>query len=93
MPCDFYDLQDTGHRDTPALQVIRNWCNNYRVKEPRSLVDTQGTIEDGISFIPNVVELTNLLAETKEKCLGDTKEHDTEVSRLNGLVFYGQVLQ
>lgn len=57
------------------------------------MVDAQALSEDVKSSIMNVAELTDQLAVTKESCSSQTKEHETEVTRLNSLVSQKMLFQ
>lgn len=92
MTWSFHGLRDSGRRGTLALQAIFDLCTKYNLNEPVSLVEAQTNIEDGISTIPRVAELTDQLAEPKKICLTH-EEHDTEVPLLNNLASQQTILQ
>lgn len=83
MVYDFHNLQDSDRHGTPALQTVRDLCTKYNFQEPADLAGGQAILEDGISFISRVVDLTDQLAKTKKTCSTYKKEQEIYSARLN----------
>lgn len=68
MTWDPHGLRNSGHWGTLMILATQDLWSNHNVEEPTHLVLAHAIIEDGLSFINRVIELTYQLCETKMTC-------------------------
>lgn len=82
MAWDLYEVQDGYPRDNSATKTIRESCTTYSVDEREALVAAQSILDDDISSIPIVVELSHQRAKVKKTSDTPDKKYETNFSQL-----------
>lgn len=90
---DLHDSPCGDHLGVTAFQIIRELCAKYNLNEPDTLIAVEGIIEDGISSITRVVELTDELVEVKRTSEVHENKYKTEVSRLTDIAAQHTLMQ
>lgn len=89
----FHDLKGGAHQVVSSIQAIRGFCTKYNVYEPGTFVAAQSIIEDRISSIPGVAEVTHQLAQVRKTCETHERKYEAEVSLLTDIATQHTLIQ